>query len=369
MIKVGISLFLLIIFMLVLPFCLGTVFISFTRIEKNPINSYVSGFLTMMAICELIAVPCTIFKASFSVARGIFVSIVVIILIIGVVNKCLLVKIDTKIIKDKYLSYGTVEYITLVAALIVWSVIIVNSLRLYVLDQDDSRFVVTASDMLRTDTLFLSDPNTGIVHDTWVYGIDASKDIIAPHAVFCAILSWATSTDTTLFMHSIYPVFLYILAFFIYNNLISELIEGNDSLRLSKHRIAYKNLFLILIAIITIFHYSTRNTRETVFLVRLWQGKAILASIILPALFWVLYLIYRKADKGNYVLLFTVSLAGCLTSSMATLLLPLVIGVYGLVYGIVKKSVRVSVCIWLSAVIPVILALLSLYIRNEIIIC
>ncbi len=369
MLEPVICLLLIIISMLIVPFFLGTVVVSLIRIDKNPVNSYVIGFLTMMAICELVAVPCVLLKASFNMTVIIYFLVIVLMLTIGIVKKCILPEIDVKSLKKRFSTYGMIEHITLALAIIIWGIIIVNSVRLYVVDQDDSRFIVTASDMIRTNTLFLSDPNTGIVHDTWSYGIDASKDIIAPHAVFCAILSRVTATDTTLFMHSIYPVFLYVIALFIYNNLISELIEGSDSLRLSKHRTAYKNLFLILIAIIMVFHYSTRNTRETVFLVRLWQGKAILAGVIIPALFGALYLIQRKTDNLHYVLLFIVSLAGCLASSMSTLLIPLVLGIYGLIYGITKKSIRVSISIWLSAVIPVILALLSLYIRNEMILC
>lgn len=364
-----ISVLLNILFLLVIPILFGAAVVSLIGIDKGLINSYVTGFLTMMAICELIAVPCAFFKMSFTVVVIVFFVVVTAAVLWCGIKKQLLTTMSMRSVKTRLISYSIIEYIALAIMLIVFCVIIVNSIQLYSIDQDDSRFIVSASDMLRTDKMFLADPNTGIVYSNWPYGVDAAKDIISPHAVFCAIMSGVTLTDTTLFMHSIYPIFLYVIALLIYYSLISELIEGMDSLKANVHKDFYKFLFLTVLFIITLFHYSTRNTREAVFLVRLWQGKAILAAIILPALLWILYRIHRHHEKGYYVLLFITSLAGCLTSSMATLLVPLVIGIYGLVYGIAKKSIRMSFCIWLSAVIPMILALLSLYIRNEMILC
>ncbi len=360
---------LIIIFLIVVPILFGSTIVSFLNYDKGIINSYVVGFFSMMALCELISVPSILCKISFSTVLVLFLIIVSIVILIGLIQKRSIAALNIAELKQRITKYEAVEYISLIVMLIVFGVIIVNSIRLYVIDEDDSRFIVTAADMVRTNTLFLSDPNTGVVHNAWSYGIDVSKDIIAPHAVFCAMLSRLTNSNVTMFMHSTYSVFVYLLALFVYDNLASELINGIDSLKGNKHKAAYKYLFLTLLFVVTIFHYSTRSTRETVFLVRLWQGKAILASVIIPALFWILYRLYRCEERASYYLLFIISLAGCLTSSMATLILPIVIGLYGIIYGIAKKSVKLTVSVYASAIIPVILALISLYIRNELILC
>ena len=356
---------LIIVFMVLLPIVIGSDFCWLINTNPSLSISYSVGFLLMMATCELIAVPFVFFKMSFISFIAVYSLVVLLFLLfLGGRTKNNLVSLykDTK---NKIKSYGVIEYICLFLMFIVITVIIINSVRLYVVDEDDSRFVVTAADIVRTNTLLLADPNTGIVYDTWTYGMDAAKDVVAPHAVFCAMLSKATLTNVNLFMHNVYPVILYLLSVCIYMELISELIEGNESLRNDKHIDAYKYLFVFIILVFTIFQYSTRSTRETMYLVRLWQGKAILSAIIIPFLFFLFYRAYRKSDKSSFVLLFITSLAGCLTSSMATLLIPFMIAIYGLVYGIVKKSIRMTLNILISAIIPILLAFLSVYIKNE----
>lgn len=331
--------------------------------------SYSIGFLSLMALCEIIAVPCILLKLSFTcVMVGYFIAVIAFI-IFGVVRDKKRIVNNVIATKNYFKTFGKVDYICLLLVMGLLGVIIVNSVRLYVADADDSRFVVTAADIIRTNTLFLADPNTGVVYDTWAYGVDASKDIIAPHAVFCAVLSRITATNVTLLMHNVYPIFLYVLAVCVYYNLISELIESNERLKCDKYKEAYKHFALFVILLYTIFQYSTRNTRETVFLVRIWQGKAILAGIIIPAMLWTFYKIYRDGKKDSYLLLFMVSLSGCLTSSMSTLIMPLMIGCYGLVYGICKKNIKTTLGIWSCSIVPILLALLSMHIRNEMILC
>ena len=363
-----ISAALIFLFLFLLPFVLGGTVTRFTGLEESAVNDYTVGFIFMMALCEILAVPCAFFKVRFTVVVILYLLLIVLIIIAGIV-KTHAVLLPIKNIKAGLKSYGVIEYITLALLLVVLGTVIVNSVRLYVVDQDDSRFVVTAADMIRTDTLFLADPSTGIVYDRWSYGVDAAKDIVAPHAVFCAVCAMVTSTSVTMFMHTVYPVVLYILAACVYYNLISELIEGVDRLKSSKHKEAYAFFAVALLFLYAIFQYSAISTRETVFLIRLWQGKAILAGIIIPALLWVLYRIYRSPEKSSYILLFIVSLAGCLTSSMATLLIPMLLAVYGVVYGIARRSVKVSVLILISAVIPAALAVFSICIRNEMLLC
>lgn len=360
---------LIVLFLGVFPLIFGATVISIIDIDKGVLNCYAVGFLSLMAICELIAVPCALLKLSFTLVISVFFVCITLILLIGVKKKSIISTLCVGGTYKRFRSFSIIEYIAFTLLLVVFSVVVINSIRLYVIDEDDSRFIVTAADMIRTNTLFLSDPNTGIVYDTWSYGGDAAKDIVAPHAVFCAVLSAATSTNTTLFMHNVYPVFLYSLSTIIYYNLISELIEGSDKLRRDKYKQAYKFFFIILIYTIAIFYFSSRSTRETMFLARLWQGKAILAGVIIPALFWILYRIYRKKENSYFVLLLIASLAGCLTSSMATVIVPLMLFTYGLIYGLAHKSIVLTIKIWASAIFPGLLAVLSLYIKSEMLLC
>lgn len=373
------SLVLIVIMLGFVPLIIGA---EMTRLLKTPvglIQCYILGFFSMMAICEVIAVPCAFFKSSFSVVLVVFFVAVGILLLLSFVHNSPQNQCRVSDTFNGIKQYGWLEIVALVALIIVLGIISINSIRLCSIDEDDSRFVVTAADIMRTNKLFLTDPNTGITYSQWPYGGDVAKDIVAPHAIFCAIMAISTQTSAVVFMHTVYPVILYTVATGVYYLLITELLKNNEKLMNDKHIEAYKLLFIVLIYLYTIYHYSTRATAETMFLVRIWQGKAILASIIIPALLFVMLLIYNQSDNGErriddmhtsmYFYLVIFILAGCLTSSMATMLLPLIVFVYGLAYGIAKKSLKLTLCIWTTALPEIALALISVYIRNEMLLC
>lgn len=373
------SLLLIIIILGIVPFIIGAEVTNLLKTPDGPIQSYILGYFSMMAICEVIAVPCAFFKLSFTVVLVTFFFLVITILIISLIKKRPARVFNFKGVISGFKRYKWLEIVALVALLTVLSIIIVNSIRLYAIDEDDSRFIVTTADIMRTNKLFLTDPNTGITYSQWPYGGDVAKDIVAPHSVFCAVMATSTMTSAVVFMHTIYPVVLYVVATFVYYLLITELLKNAEKAMTDKHLEAYKLFFIVFIYLYVIYHYSTRSTAETVFLVRLWQGKAILASIIIPLLLYVMMLIYNQTgnDKESkesnpphlilYLLVFV--LAGCITSSMATLLIPMIIIVYGLAYGISKKLPMLMLKIWSTALPCVLLALLSVYIRNEMLIC
>lgn len=361
----------------VVPLVIGAEVTNMLKTQGGIIPSYILGFFSMMAICEVIAVPCAFFKLSFILVLILFYAAVASLLFLSVIHKSPSKIWNTKDVILGLKQYKWFETIALIIMLVLLGVIIVNSLRLYVIDEDDSRFVVTAADIMRTNKLFLTDPNTGITYSQWPYGVDVAKDIIAPHAVFCAVMATSTMTSAVVFMHTVYPVILYVVATFVYYLLITELLKSSEKLSKDKHLEAYKYIFIIFIFLYVIYHFSTRATAETVFLVRLWQGKAILASIIIPLLLYVLMLIYnltnieKKKEKQPHLILYLLVfvLAGCITSSMATLLIPMIIIVYGLVYGFSKKSPLLMLGIWSAALPCIVLALISLYIRNEMLLC
>lgn len=373
------SLLLIAIILGFVPLIIGAEITSLIQTPTGPIQCYALGFFSMMAICEVIAVPCAFFKLSFIVVLIVFLVVIGSLLVLAFVHKSLPKACSVIGVINRIKQYRWLEIVALVALIIVLGVIIINNIRLCSIDEDDSRFVVTAADIMRTNKLFLTDPNTGITYSQWPYGSDVAKDIVAPHAVFCAIMATSTMTSAVVFMHTIYPVILYFVATCVYYMLISELLKSNEKLLNDKHLEAYKLFFIVFVYLFAIFHYSTRATAETVFLVRLWQGKAILASIIIPAILYVMMLIYNQAGVAkNYndrqqhnliVYLLVFVLAGCLTSSMATILLPMILLVYGLAYGIAKKSIKLILCIWTTSLPAIVLALISIYIRNEMLLC
>ena len=73
-------------------------------------------------------------------------------------------------------------------------------------------------------------------------------------------------------------------------------------------------------------------------MVRLWQGKAILAAILIPMLVYLCLTIVMK-EKADYSwgLMLMANLSCCLVSSMGIILAPLLIGSFAVVKLIYKK--------------------------------
>ena len=98
-------------------------------------------------------------------------------------------------------------------------------------------------------------------------------------------------------------------------------------------------------------------------MVRLWQGKAILAAILIPMLVYLCLTIVMK-EKADYSwgLMLMANLSCCLVSSMGIILAPLLIGSFAVVKLIYKKD---FMCIWKCALccIPtLVVGLIFLYV-------
>ena len=102
-----------------------------------------------------------------------------------------------------------------------------------------------------------------------------------------------------------------------------------------------KETYLLFIAVIIMSSYYSVYTKGTFLLVRIWQGKAMLAAILLPAVFWLcIRLMIRKKERCGWFLLMCAMLASLMTSSMGILLPVLVVGVFALKYGLIEKDFR-----------------------------
>ena len=70
-------------------------------------------------------------------------------------------------------------------------------------------------------------------------------------------------------------------------------------------------------------------------LTRIWQGKALLASFLLPAIFYYSRCCMEEsAERGEWIRLLVLMLSSCLVSSMGMMLAPVMLGLMALLYGI-----------------------------------
>lgn len=70
-----------------------------------------------------------------------------------------------------------------------------------------------------------------------------------------------------------------------------------------------------------------------------WVGKGVLATVLIPSLFYWILRTAEKEQTADFLLLGLTCLAGCLLSSMGIMLTPVFVGTAMLLAGIRKKSI------------------------------
>ncbi len=326
------SLILAFVFLGIVPILLGNTICGIAKLDIRLSNSYVIGYVGLWALFQLVTVPLVLLKQSFMIVVAIISVVVVALVIYGIKKKYYSFKLPGfRGIGDKVAF--TVMCIAIVALLVVTAI-------LQHTDADDSRFVVNAVDIVRTNKMFLTNPATGEAISHWEG--ELVKDITSPWAVFIAYCAKVTDIHATIMAHTVLQLVLTFILCLVYW-MLSEVFFKED--------ISSRSIFVVLALLINVYgHYSVYSA-ETFAITRIWQGKAVVASIGIPLVYLVSMWIYDDhKNKANYVMLFMVTMAMCLMSGMGIIIGAIMVGCISVVYGVAKKDARVFAYIICSAV-------------------
>ena len=174
------------------------------------------------------------------------------------------------------------------------------------IDDDDAFYVATASTTLETDTVFQYNAYTGDEYESLPSRYVLSSTVLGHTGMFLIFL----------------PV-----AYFVYDLLGSFF---------WKNKRKERGLFLLFLAWMNIFGYYSVYTMSTFLLIRIWQGKAVLAAVILPLLFYYLLCAYKNEYQiQDIIQIFLTTGAAALTSSMGIFLAPIMVAL-GAFAGIIQ---------------------------------
>lgn len=310
------------------PFLIGNGICSFLRIEKTIAKNYFFGMVTIWALCQLISVPLVLLKASFVAVVALMTILIVGLSAYGIyrgrfprIRFAIHRKMD--MVAAGLMFFG-------IFALILCTIFTQHG------DWDDSRFVVNAVDMVRTNRMFLTNPMSGEEAPTWIG--ELAKDVTAPWAVFIAYCAKMTGVFATVMAHTVLPVVLLICAFCVFW-MISEVFFKED--------LFHRSVFMYLVILLNLYGHFSIYSSETFLLTRLWQGKAVVAGVGIPAIFLVLMWIYEKKKRTSHMaLLLFLNLSICLMSGMGTIVGAMMLGCTGLVYGILKHDRKLMLTLW-----------------------
>lgn len=329
-----IKMLLLCMLMVVIPIMIGRLIgiIGDLHTEFN-ITSIIFWFLmgnvTMWAVFQLISVPLIISKNSFLSVVLLWCLLVAGILIAGVIytikkgigkisfSKCKLSK------KDIF-----VNVIVLLSALLLVGYQGYMYLKYMHLDEDDSRFVVNAIEAYDKNIMFLSNPATGEYTGSFVG--ELVKDVSSPWMIYVAMISKLVRIHPSIIAHSFLPVFLIIMVYASYYLLADVIFD-------KKFRI--NMLFVCLSALTHIYFTSSVYSQATFTLTRIWQGKSVVAGVMIPFLLYLLMYSYKHMDSTKlYRVLFIASMGMSLLSGVGIFFSGIMIIIYGMYYNLINKK-------------------------------
>lgn len=291
------------------PFLLGLLITNFLKKEKyNLLFAILIGYLVEFAICELISVPMIFMGKNFIFLFKTYVIIVGILMIISII-------INRNNFKEIF--YATIKGFKNLPKILSAVCIILIAFQIYMfvaythIDDDDAFYIGSITTTLQTNSLYKYSPTTG---STSGEHLDL-RYRLAPFPLLMTIVSKLINMHPDIVSHIVFPIFILPVIYTVYYLLAKKIF--NEDIKSSI-------IFVIIINILNIFSGYSNRTPGAFLLFRIWQGKALLCNLILPAI----WLVVLKASENNYNLVYCIILiilntAGNLTTTMAIGLSPI----------------------------------------------
>lgn len=297
--------------------------------------SYIAGFLILLAAFQLIAVPVVFADPwGFGSIVKIFTVTTTLFTGFGIIQSLHLWRAEGDIFKKRNSFTGKNK-----AEKVQWGIVfilIIFQLFMAVthasFDGDDAYYVVQSVITDETDTLYRILPYTGL---------STNLDMRHSMAVFplwIAYIARMTGIHATIVSHSILPVFLISFTYLIYYEI------GKKLFREKKEQLPS---YMIFVCMLQIFGNVSIYNNATFLLMRTWQGKSMLANVVIPAIFMVLLGLFEgepeKRDRRNgmWFLLLIINIVAAMMSTASVFLNTLLIAVMTIVFCIQEKNPKI----------------------------
>ena len=325
------SIFTTILFFGILPLILGQAWKK-TCPEGGFSFTYLSGFFTILAILELLSVP-MIYKF-VPVHIQVIIYSVIFIVLSGLI---LLNKIRSgftfsflESVKSELLSLSKYEWVYLIIfiAILLFEIYYAIFYDIAAWRRDDGYYVTLSNAAIRDDAFFITDSNADYTH------FFSEKHGFCAIYVFYTYASVITGLGVAVIEHTICCVLLLLMAYMAFYLLSKTLFPREEE---RDNRL----IFLIFTSLIFLFGlYSHYSITFRLFGV-IWQGKAILAVIIVPFLLAVYEEVLSKGyTRRRALFLMTVSLAAISVTLGGILTLALITSFITLIHIIQTKNLK-----------------------------
>ena len=310
-------------------------FLERTPVSVCPAAVYAAGFVIVLAVFQIVAVPVILFETwGFPRIVTIYSILLAVLSVAGLifgfpVLRGMAVDARTWIVKRKRPSVETALYWVIAVGLILFQMYMAYTHEFF--DGDDAYYVAQSVIAEQTDVLYRILPYTGLST-----ALDY-RHALAALPIWEAYLARVTGIHPAIIAHSVLPLLLIPLTYLVYYRI---------GMRLFKGAFRKTAVFLILVSLLQIFGNTSIYTNATFFLMRTWQGKSVLCNFVLLTAVWSLLRLWEtgadgeqkgKKQAGWWLLMAANNVTAAMATTMGAFLLGLFIAIAGLVMAVRQK--------------------------------
>lgn len=329
--------------LIVVPIVVGTLFTGVDNsVAKLPFR-WISGQILLWAGFQLVSIPFILQTKEFSKVVFCFNCLTVVLILAAVVYYLLQRRkrhAKLKVVGEK----NKTTYILWTAFALLLAVQFLCAIFLAYEEGDDAFYVAVSNATVNSNHMYLILPYTGLFT-----GLDVRHGL-APFPIWVSYLADMSGMHVTTVAQIALPLVLIAMAYSLYYCIGKMLLAGKQK---------FLPFYMIITAVMVLYGGYTTYSAENFLLVRSAQGKAVLAAIVIPFLFLLLYLLVERLQKeekmgaGFWGLLTLTQTAACLCSTLGTVLTCMLTAIVGVCILVCYKKWKLLFPMAASCIPPV----------------
>jgi hypothetical protein len=324
--------------LLICALILFLLFYSYSRVFGKffpLLHNIPGGFISFLAVNEVLAVPFTLFHLRFTHFLLLFTIVNLVILFFGVKSS----------IKNKpRVEWGLLKSPYFILSVLTLFIALVMTQTYTYYSADDSFYLSLVEQNKQSDSLYSTDPSSGISNLRFPQAYRFQGWELIESA-----LSKVFNLSTTELVRGLIPIIILPIVFFAFRKIFSEFLSRQE---------VY--LALTLLFVMFIFGGYSEKSEGAFLMTRPWQGKTILVSLMIPILIFILYKTYKKLGEQKirfFSTIFIINLAALALNPTSVFLCGSAIATFGLIMVLKSRSFRPAIGLIASLLpfIPIVL--------------
>lgn len=320
--------------------------------DRGILFDYLSGLFFMMAVFQAVTLPCIYFDTSLVCDIAIWMAAMAGILVVFLArNRCAGMKQthdggrpetkggrgDGSAARTAHTAKRDPVFYTVTVLAVLFIVYqTYMAVRYAHYDEDDAYYVAMATTSWSTNSLMRFNPYTGTLMNGFY-----SRYVLSPYSLFIAAIAKITDCHAAIVAHTFFPACSIPASYFVYTLIARKIFP--------KNRTNQAKLVLI-IAVMGIFSLWSRRNQLFFLISKTWQGKAVLAGLLLPALFYLMLKHWQGEFSGrDWAVCVFLEASITLVSSMGIILGVIAVMIYAIVLAVFRHDLRSGVKMVLTA--------------------